>query len=79
MEIGYAPVSTAKQDLARQQDDLAATGVTTVFADKKSGATTDRVGLREALRHARAGDVLVVHTLTAWAGQFGTHLTWSTN
>lgn len=69
------PVSTAKQDLARQQDDLAATGVTTAFADKKSGATTDRVGLREALRHARAGDVIVVHTLTAWAGQFGTHLT----
>jgi DNA invertase Pin-like site-specific DNA recombinase len=31
--------------------------------DKKSGATTDRPGLRAALTHARDGDVLVVHTL----------------
>ena len=63
MEIGYARVSTVKQDLARQLDALAAAGVETVFSDKKSGATTDRAGLQDALRHARAGDVLVVHTL----------------
>ncbi|WP_311379850.1 recombinase family protein, partial [Arthrobacter sp. ISL-48] len=36
--------------------------------DKKSGATTDRPGLKDALRHARAGDVLVVHTLD-WLGR----------
>ncbi|MEO5314441.1 recombinase family protein [Pseudarthrobacter sp. CC12] len=63
MEIGYARVSTVKQDLARQLDALAAAGIETVFSDKKSGATTDRTGLQDALRHARAGDVLVVHTL----------------
>lgn len=63
MEIGYARVSTVKQDLARQLDALAAAGIETVFSDKKSGATTDRAGLQDALRHARAGDVLVVHTL----------------
>lgn len=63
MEIGYARVSTVKQDLARQLDALAAAGIETVFSDKKSGATTDRAGLQNALRHARAGDVLVVHTL----------------
>jgi DNA invertase Pin-like site-specific DNA recombinase len=63
MEIGYARVSTAKQDLARQLDALAGAGIETVFSDKKSGATTDRAGLQDALRHARAGDVLVVHTL----------------
>lgn len=63
MEIGYARVSTAKQDLARQLDALTAAGIETIFSDKKSGATTDRAGLKDALRHARAGDVLVVHTL----------------
>ncbi|MDO5866992.1 MULTISPECIES: recombinase family protein [Paenarthrobacter] len=63
MEIGYARVSTAKQDLGRQLDALAVAGITKVFADKKSGATRDRPGLQGALDHARAGDVIVVHTL----------------
>ncbi|MET4096937.1 DNA invertase Pin-like site-specific DNA recombinase [Arthrobacter sp. UYCu712] len=30
--------------------------------DKRSGATTARPGLHEVPPHARAGDVLVVHT-----------------
>ncbi|MFJ4027619.1 recombinase family protein [Paenarthrobacter sp. NPDC089989] len=63
MEIGYARVSTAKQDLSRQLDALAAAGITKIFADKKSGATRDRPGLQAALDHAREGDVVVVHTL----------------
>ena len=63
MEIGYARVSTAKQDLGRQLDALAVAGITKVFADKKSGDTRDRPGLQGALDHARAGDVIVVHTL----------------
>jgi DNA invertase Pin-like site-specific DNA recombinase len=65
MDIGYARVSTAKQDLARQLDALTAAGINTehIFVDKKSGATTARPGLQDALRHLRAGDVLVVHTL----------------
>lgn len=65
MDIGYARVSTAKQDLARQLDALTAAGIKEehIYADKKSGATTDRPGLQDALRQARAGDVLVVHTL----------------
>jgi len=33
------------------------------FSDKRSGATRDRPGLHGALQHARAGDVIVVHTL----------------
>lgn len=65
MDIGYARVSTAKQDLARQLDALAAAGIKNehIFVDKKSGATTARPGLQEALTHARDGDVLIVHTL----------------
>ncbi len=34
-----------------------------IYLDKKSGATTDRPGLRSVLGYARDGDVIVVHTL----------------
>ncbi|QCO97323.1 recombinase family protein [Arthrobacter sp. 24S4-2] len=33
-----------------------------IYVDKKSGSTTNRPGLHEALDHAREGDVVVVHT-----------------
>ncbi|WP_299039187.1 recombinase family protein [uncultured Pseudokineococcus sp.] len=65
MDIGYARVSTAKQDLERQVEALVEAGVARerIYLDKKSGATTDRPGLRAALAYARPGDVIVVHTL----------------
>ncbi|MCO4276004.1 recombinase family protein [Pseudarthrobacter sp. HLT3-5] len=34
-----------------------------IYLDKKSGSTTNRPGLHEALDQAREGDVIVVHTL----------------
>src|SRR5680860_1544065 len=34
-----------------------------IWVDKKSGATTERPGLRALLGYARPGDVIVVHTL----------------
>ena len=65
MELGYARVSTVKQDLDRQIDALEQTGIPRdrIYVDKKSGATTDRPGLREVIAGAREGDVIVVHTL----------------
>lgn len=65
VELGYARVSTVKQDLDRQIDALEQTGIPRdrIYLDKKSGATTDRSGLREVLAYAREGDVIVVHTL----------------
>jgi len=65
VELGYARVSTAKQDLDRQVEALVAAGVARdkIFLDKKSGATTDRPGLRAVLEYAREGDVIVVNTL----------------
>ena len=46
-------------------DALAAAGISEehIFVDKKSGATTARPGLNEALSRAGGGEVLVVHTL----------------
>ncbi len=65
MELGYARVSTAKQDLDRQIEALLATGIAAerIYVDKKSGTTVDRPGLQELLGYARDGDVIVVHTL----------------
>jgi len=65
MELGYARVSTGKQDLERQIDALMAVGITQerIYLDDKSGATVDRPGLRAVLGFARRGDVIVVHTL----------------
>lgn len=65
MDLGYARVSTAKQDLDRQLDALGAVGIASaqIYVDKKSGATPNRPGLRSLLEYARHGDVIVVHTL----------------
>lgn len=65
MDIGYARVSTAKQDLDRQIEALRSEGIPDkyIYVDKRSGSTTNRPGLQEALDQAREGDVVVVHTL----------------
>ncbi|GAA4770188.1 hypothetical protein GCM10025784_17260 [Citricoccus nitrophenolicus] len=58
-------MSTTKQDLDRQTAALRQEGIAAkrIYIDKKSGATTNRPGLHAALDEARAGDVIVVHTL----------------
>ena len=65
VDLGYARVSTVKQDLDRQIDALTATGIPLerIYLDKRSGATVDRPGLCELIGYAREGDVIVVHTL----------------
>lgn len=65
MDLGYARVSTGKQDLDRQVDALQAAGIPAerIYLDKRSGATTDRPGLAALLGYARDGDMIVVHTL----------------
>jgi DNA invertase Pin-like site-specific DNA recombinase len=65
VDLGYARVSTAKQDLDRQLDALAKAGIAPerIYVDKRSGASADRPGLRALLEYARRGDVIVVHTL----------------
>jgi len=65
VELGYARVSTAKQDLERQIEALTAVGLAPerIYLDNKSGAAVDRPGLRAVLGFARRGDVIVVHTL----------------
>ncbi|MGL4743939.1 MAG: recombinase family protein [Dermatophilaceae bacterium] len=65
MDLGYARVSTTKQDLDRQILALEAAGISPehIYVDKKSGASTNRPGLAAVTAYAREGDVIVVHTL----------------
>jgi DNA invertase Pin-like site-specific DNA recombinase len=58
--IGYARVSTDGQGLDAQQAALQAAGCERVFAEKVSGAKTDRAQLARALATLALGDTLVV-------------------
>jgi DNA invertase Pin-like site-specific DNA recombinase len=57
---GYARVSTSQQDHAAQVAQLEAAGAAKVFAEKVSGAKTDRCQLERAIAALDAGDVLLV-------------------
>lgn len=59
--IGYRRVSTADQNLSRQ--DFAGWEVDKVFEDQASGASTDRPALHQMLDYVREGDLVVVHSL----------------
>jgi DNA invertase Pin-like site-specific DNA recombinase len=60
MIIGYARVSTDGQTLDAQQSALREAGCERVFAEKQSGAKTDRAQLARALATLASGDTLVV-------------------
>lgn len=62
--VGYARVSSAGQSLEVQQDLLKAAGCEKIFAEKRSGRTTEgRDALTDALDWVREGDVLVITRL----------------
>lgn len=63
MIVGCARVSTDGQMLDAQQSALAAAGAEKVFAEKVSGAVTDRKALTRAIAALDAGDVLLVTRL----------------
>ena len=63
MIIGYARVSTDGQTLDAQQAALTAAGAQRVFAEKISGAVTDRRQLAKAIAALAPGDTLIVTKL----------------
>lgn len=63
MNIGYARVSTAEQNLDLQLDALRAAKCDQTYTDTISGAKADRPGLANAIDHLREGDTLVVWRL----------------
>ena len=60
---GYARVSTNGQTLASQDAQLHAAGAAKVYAEKMSGARTDRPELAKILKRLDTGDVLMVTRL----------------
>ncbi len=64
MKLGYARVSTGEQNLALQIDALRAAGAERIFEDKGvSGSTVFKPAYGDMLRHARAGDEIMVWRL----------------
>ncbi len=63
MLIGYARVSTREQNKDLQIQALNKIDCEKIFTDEASGGKTIRPGLKSALQHLRAGDVLVVWKL----------------
>ena len=63
MIVGYARVSTDGQSLDAQHAALTAAGAEKVFAEKISGAVTDRRSLAKAVAALAEGDVLLVTKL----------------
>ena len=63
--VGYARVSTDDQDLSLQTDALTRHGIpkSLIFADKFSGAKSDRPGLAKCLAALESGDILIVWRL----------------
>jgi DNA invertase Pin-like site-specific DNA recombinase len=60
---GYARVSTDGQSLAAQDAQLHAAGCVKVYAEKISGARSNRLELAKVLKRLDMGDVLVVTRL----------------
>lgn len=59
--VGYARVSTLDQDHSIQIEVLKKVGCSKIFAEQKSGTTTeDRSALQECIDYLREGDTLVV-------------------
>src|SRR5713101_7278664 len=63
MLIGYAPVSSNKQDTTAQVAALKADGCERIYREKASGGRWDRPELHHLLDQLRKGDVLVVWKL----------------
>jgi DNA invertase Pin-like site-specific DNA recombinase len=63
MTYGYARVSTDGQSLTSQDAELHAAGCAKVYAEKISGARSNRPELAKVLKRLDAGDMLIVTRL----------------
>jgi len=64
MIIGYARCSAEGQDVEGQIAALKAAGADKVYAEKISGAITDRRELKRAIDSLNSGDILIVRSST---------------
>lgn len=64
MKIGYIRCSTVEQNEARQMKMMEEQGIEKLFIDKASGKNTDRKEFREMMEFVRAGDMVVVESIS---------------
>lgn len=64
MKVGYIRVSTQDQNEARQEEMLKAYGVEQTFKDKASGKDTERPEFKKMMNFVRAGDAVVVESIS---------------
>lgn len=68
MKVGYVRVSTEEQKTLRQEELMSQLGVERVFIEKVSGKSTkDREELAEMLEYVRAGDEVIVESISRLA------------
>lgn len=64
MKIGYIRCSTVEQNEARQMKMMEEQGIEKLFIDKASGKNTDRKEFKEMMDFVRAGDMVVVESIS---------------
>lgn len=60
MDFGYIRVSTSKQNLGRQTEEMSKLKLDKVYSDKLSGKSTNRPELQKMMETVRAGDTVTV-------------------
>lgn len=64
MRVGYVRCSTIEQNEARQLKMMEEQKVEKLFIDKASGKNTDRKAFKEMMAFVRAGDIVVVESIS---------------
>lgn len=67
MRVGYIRVSTAEQNTARQEVLMEQLGVDKIYIDRMSGKSKDRPQLKDMLTFVRAGDTVIVESISRFA------------
>lgn len=64
MKVGYIRVSTKEQNEARQLEAMKTQGAEKLFIDKASGKNTDREQYKKMMAFVRAGDIVIVESIS---------------
>jgi len=67
IKVGYVRVSTAEQNIARQEVLMQDLSVDEIFIDKVSGKDTKRPELQKLLAYVRKGDTVIVESVSRFA------------
>jgi DNA invertase Pin-like site-specific DNA recombinase len=67
LKVGYIRVSTAEQNTIRQEVLMQELGVEQIYIDRASGKNTNREELHRMLEYVRAGDTVIVESISRFA------------